>query len=272
VYGRDVVTILRERRNHGMNKKIVFYLFIGLSLLVMACGDDNAATPETKTGATTAVTTGTENTIENFDSTSLTLYKCPKGETNFTIKSNAAHEGTGGLVGSRCPQSGDPLGGKWIYRDDTAALTSQGDRLSIWVKRSNVNPGPTADIAGASTMGFGCSAEGCYYVTLSCQTTGQTCELRVGKVLDLSNAVASSITLNAVPQTYIANRWYKIIVEWTVVGLIDVYLFDSDGMTMLNRVSAWDDTWTSGGIGFRGFGPGDYYFDTYQRYIHPMDE
>ena len=244
-----------------MNKKIVFYLFIGLSLIVMACGDDNAAIPE----ATTGDTTGTSITIENFESTSLTLYKCPKGETNFAIKSNAAYHSASGLVGSGCPASGEPLGGKWIYRDDAAALTSQGDRLSVWMKRSNVNPGPTADIAGASIMGFGCSAERCYYVTLSCQTTGQTCELRVGKVLDLSNAVATSITLNAVPQTYIANRWYKVIVEWTVGGLIDVYLFDSDGMTLLNRVSAMDNTWTSGGIGFWGFGPGDYCFDTYER-------
>jgi hypothetical protein len=87
--------------------------------------------------------------------------------------------------------------------------------------------------------------------------------------LDLSNAVATSIVLNAVPQTYIANRWYKVIVEWTVGGLIDVYLYDSDGSTLLNTISATDNTWNSGGIGFRGFGLGDYYFDTYDRYVQP---
>ena len=67
-----------------MNKKIVLYLFIGLSIFVMACGDDNV---------------GTTTTIENFESSSLALYKCPLGENNFAIKTTAAHDGTYGLFG-----------------------------------------------------------------------------------------------------------------------------------------------------------------------------
>ena len=239
-----------------MNKKNSV-LSIHWSLpFVMAFGDDNA---------------GTAATIEDFESKSLALYKCPKGENNFTIKSTAAHDGANGLIGSGSPQSGEPLGGKWIYRDDAAALTKQGDRLSVWTKRSNVNPGPTPtpDVAGGTNIGFGCSAERCYFVAVTCQTTHQTCEFRVSKVLDLSNAPATSIALNAVPQTYIAHRWYKVIVEWNVGGLIVAYLYDSDGSTLLNTVSATDNTWTSGGIGLRGFGPGDYYFDTYDRYVQP---
>ena len=74
--------------------------------------------------------------------------------------------------------------------------------------------------------------------------------------------------LNSVPQTLIANRWYKMVVEWNVGGLIVAYLYDSDGSTLLNTVLATDNTWTSGGIGFRGF-YGDYYFDTYERYVKP---
>ena len=106
-----------------MNKKIVLYLFIGISIFVMACGDDNV---------------GITTTIEDFESRSLALYKTPMGDTNFAIKTNAAHDDANGLFGTGTSISGDALGGKWIYRDDAAVLTKQGDRLSVWMKRSNV--------------------------------------------------------------------------------------------------------------------------------------
>ena len=51
-----------------MNKKIVLYLFIGLSIFVMACGDDNV---------------GTTTTIEDFESSSLALYKYSHGGNQF---------------------------------------------------------------------------------------------------------------------------------------------------------------------------------------------
>ena len=237
-----------------MNKKIVLYLFIGLSIFAMACGDDNV---------------GTTTTIEDFESGSLALYKCPLGENNFALKTTAAHDGANGLIGSGGAASGDPLGSKWIYRDDAAVLTNQGDRLSVWIKRSNTDAGATPATAGASCMGFGASAAGCYAVDMQCQQS----LLRISKVVDYRNVtnaagVIGTITLATVPQTYIANRWYKIIVEWNVGGLIVAYLYDSDGSTLLNTVSATDNTWTSGGIGFRGF-TGDYYFDTYERYVKP---
>ena len=114
-------------------------------------------------------------------------------------------------------------------------------------------------------MGFGASAAGCYAVAMQSQFS----EFRISKVVDyLTAASGGTVTLKGIPQTYIANRWYKIIVEWNVGGLIVAYLYDSDGSTLLNTVSATDNTWISGGIGFRGYYR-DYYFDTYERYVKP---
>ncbi len=82
-------------------------------------------------------------------------------------------------------------------------------------------------------------------------------------------ATTFSSNLNAVPQTYLANHWYKLAVDWGVGGLMTLNLYDSDGISLLNTVSATDNTYTSGGIAFRGF-RGDYYFDTYELSTAPL--
>jgi hypothetical protein len=52
---------------------------------------------------------------------------------------------------------------------------------------------------------------------------------------------------------------------WGVGGLITAGLYDSDGITLLNTVSAVSNDFTSGGIAFRGAGPGAFVsFDTVQ--------
>jgi hypothetical protein len=60
--------------------------------------------------------------------------------------------------------------------------------------------------------------------------------------------------IGVVPQTWVANKWYRFEVVWGVGGSITGRLFDSDGTTLLNTVTATDTTFTSGGLAFRAFG------------------
>src|SRR5207244_2405915 len=71
--------------------------------------------------------------------------------------------------------------------------------------------------------------------------------------------------IGAVPQSYSLNHWYRLQVDWGTSGAISGKLFDSDGTTLLNTVTATDTAITSGGIAFRSLGSGSKYFDTVQR-------
>ena len=62
-------------------------------------------------------------------------------------------------------------------------------------------------------------------------------------------------------QSWQANKWYRIEVMWMQTGEILARLYDSDGVTLLNTVSAFDSTVASGGIAFRAFG-GAKFFDS----------
>ena len=75
------------------------------------------------------------------------------------------------------------------------------------------------------------------------------------------NAAFGFVTLAEVAQTWVANKWYRFEIVWGVGGSITGRLFDSDGTTLLNTVTAMDNTITSGGLAFRGFGP-THYVDT----------
>ena len=60
---------------------------------------------------------------------------------------------------------------------------------------------------------------------------------------------------SSVSQAWLTNHWYLVQVTWGVGGSITARLFDSDGVTLLNAVSAVDNSIVSGGLAFRGFGP-----------------
>jgi len=77
--------------------------------------------------------------------------------------------------------------------------------------------------------------------------------------------------IGVVPQTWVANKWYRFEIVWGVGGSITGRLFDSDGTTLLNTVTATDNTITSGGLAFRGFGP-THYVDTVQKAGKPNED
>jgi len=66
-----------------------------------------------------------------------------------------------------------------------------------------------------------------------------------------------------VPQSWQSNHWYRLEVSWGATGNIVGRLYDSDGTTLLNTVTATDTTVSTGGIAFRGLGE-NVYFDTMQ--------
>ena len=74
-------------------------------------------------------------------------------------------------------------------------------------------------------------------------------------------ARVGDVYLAAVNQSYLANHWYRLEVDWGRSGTIVGKLFDSNGSTLLNQVTASTTAITSGGIAFRGKGS-DKYFDT----------
>src|SRR5262249_13168453 len=61
-----------------------------------------------------------------------------------------------------------------------------------------------------------------------------------------------------------ANHWYRLEVDWTGSQAITGKLFDSNGTTLLNSVTAsgFTSLFTSGGIGFNAAGPSRKYWDT----------
>jgi hypothetical protein len=150
----------------------------------------------------------------------------------------AAHDGTYGLD--------DYSGQDWIYRSDAAAQLKQGDTASVWLQFAG-----SAD--GRAYFGFGASSLG----TLSLVAAPNT-----GQLLLQSNVGWSSFNnLAAVNQGYLPNHWYRLEVDWGASGTIVGKLFDSNGTTLLNSVTASTGVITSGGIAFRAIGS-DKYWDT----------
>ena len=191
-------------------------------------------------GALGHVTGGTAPvSLQNFDDGLLTGYTF-LGPNNASVTAAAAHDGPFGL------QLGSVT--EWMWRNDSAVAVQQGDTISAWVQPAGT-PG-----LGRFYFGFGASATG----TLSMVLGGNTNTLILQR-----NAGFGFLTLAEVPQSWVANKWYRL--RWSGVGgSITGRLFDSDGMTLLNTVTATDTTITSGGLAFRGFGP-TYFVDTVQK-------
>jgi hypothetical protein len=177
--------------------------------------------------------------LQNFDDGLLTGYTF-LGPNNASVTAAAAHDGPFGL------QLGSVT--EWMWRNDAAVAVQQGDTISAWVQAAGA---PT----GRSYLGFGASATG----TLSMVLGGNTGTLNLQR-----NTGFGFLDIGVVPQTWVANKWYRFEVVWGVGGAITGRLFDSDGTTLLNTVTATDTTITSGGLAFRGFGP-THFVDTVRR-------
>ena len=102
-------------------------------------------------------------------------------------------------------------------------------------------------------FGFGSTSTGTLDMAL-CENTG-TLALQYVPGYSTYNEIAS------VAQTWQINHWYRFEINWGTSGTIIGRLYDSDGVTLLNTVTATNTNITSGGISFRGFGSTKY-FDT----------
>jgi hypothetical protein len=206
--------------------------FNNLSINKTGNGYTLTAASGSLTGATSASfnvsSTPNSNLIEGFE-TSGSWYVVGGSVTAYRA-TYAAHDGTYGL---------DMYNGNdWIYRNDAAAQVKAGDTLSVWVQFSG-----SAD--GRAYFGFGASSGG----TLSLVAAPNT-----GQLILQQNLGYGYANLAAVNQTYSANHWYRLEVDWGKSGTIVGKLFDSNGTTLLQQVTTATTTITSGGIAFRALG------------------
>jgi len=206
-------------------------------------GNDTIATAQSLNPARGAlghvIGGATPVSLQNFDDGQLTGYTF-LGPNNASVTAAAAHDGPFGL------QLGSVT--EWMWRNDSAVAVEQGNTISAWVQAAGA---PT----GRLYVGFGASATG----TLSMILGGNTNSLVLQR-----NTAFGFADIGSVPQTWVANKWYRFEIVWEVGGNITGRLFDSDGTTLLNTVTANDTTITSGGLAFRSFGP-THFVDTVQK-------
>jgi hypothetical protein len=212
--------------------------FSNLSINSTGTGFTLAGSSGSLTGATSASfnITSANKVIEDFESTE-TWYIAGGWYASAYRASYAAHDGTYGLD--------DYSGNDWIYRTDSGAQLHAGDTASVWLAFSG-----SAD--GRAYFGFGASSGG----TLSLVAAPNT-----GQLILQQNLSYGFANLAAVSQSYLANHWYRLEVDWGTSGKIVGKLFDSNGTTLLGSVTASTTAITSGGIAFRATGS-DKYWDT----------
>jgi hypothetical protein len=175
-------------------------------------------------------------TIEDFEDGNISEYT--NTGAGAAVTNAAAHDGNYGL------ELTNGSGG-WIYRDDAQVHNQQGDVVSYWAH--------TGGDTNRIYLGFGATAGGCYSAVIAPNTTSFIIQL---------NAGYGFADIGTVSQTWQANHWYRVEVHWGT-GTIQALLFDSDGTTLLNTVNASDNTFTNGGLAFRGFvGAAPVYVDT----------
>jgi hypothetical protein len=177
-------------------------------------------------------------TIEGFEGSS-TYHIVGGSYPTATISTIAKHDGSYGLV--------DSNGSDWIYRNDSAVQVKQGDTISVWLQMAG-----TAD--GRAYFGFGAGPTG----TLSLVAAPNT-----GQLLIQNNAGYGFTTIGSASETWQPNHWYRLEVDWGTSGTIIGKVFDSNGTTLLQTVTASTTVITSGGIAFRAIGSNKYW-DTVQ--------
>jgi hypothetical protein len=213
--------------------------FSNLTLNNAGTGYTLRASSGNLSGATSAsfnVTSNSSKVIEGFE-TSSSWYTVGASSPTAYLSTAAAHDGTYGLD--------DYSGSDWIYRNDAGSQVKAGDTLSVWLRFSG-----TAD--GRAYFGFGASASG----TLSLVAAPNTNQLLLQQ-----NTNYGYVNLAAVNQTFQANHWYRLEVDWGTSGKIVGRLYDSHGTTLLRTVTATTTAITSGGIAFRATGH-DKFWDT----------
>jgi len=177
--------------------------------------------------------TASATVIEDFESGNLSAYTVVGSQATATVSPSYAHDGIYGLG------TGQSVQAEWYYRNDAGAHVLQGENISYWVNFLGA-----AD--GRAYLGFGASSQGTYCLTLAPNSNTLILESDF-------NYGSSFSDLATVSQTFQANHWYRAEVDWSVGGGMTGKLYDSDGTTLLNSVTASNNFWTSGGIALRGF-------------------
>jgi len=147
------------------------------------------------------------------------------GITLGTVSASYAHDGSYGLQ--------DP---EWMYRTDVS-LGNTGTRLSCWVR-------PTS-LVGRAYLGFGASASGCWSAVIAPNTS---------QFLIQQNSGYSFTTAASASQTWQANKWYLVTIQFLSTSSVTCNLYDSDGTTLLNSLSGSGITGLPGGVAMRSFG------------------
>jgi hypothetical protein len=208
--------------------------FTGLSLNAAGTGYTLVASGGGLTGATSSsfnVSTVSSNTVEGFENGLGNYYYSGSATPRVSTSTSAAHDGTYGLL-----DAGD---GDWYLRLDSAAAVNPGDTVSVWTRFAG-----SAD--GRAYFGFGTTTSGTLSAVLAANT---------GQLLIQSNSGFTSYTnLASTSQSYQANHWYRVEVAWGTSGKVVVRLYDSDGTTLLNSVSATTSDTTAGYFAFRAIG------------------
>jgi hypothetical protein len=184
-------------------------------------------------------------TIESFDGTSpLNAYTRVGGfSRTATVAAAAKHDGGMGLS--------DTNGSDWNYRNPATPLVKAGDSISVWLQFAT-------SASGTASFGFGASSSG----TLALVASPGTNQLILQRVT-FGFFGATTTQLAAVTQTFVANHWYRLRVDWSTSGAIIGKLYDSNGTTLLNTVTySTPTTIKSGGIAFQATGSGTKYWDT----------
>jgi hypothetical protein len=191
------------------------------------------------TSATFNVTTNNGTVIENFTNGLSNYYYVGNSYPLVGIASYAAHPGTAseGLV-----DEGD---GNWYFRQDSGAVITPGSTVSVWVQLSGA-------ANGRAYFGFGTNyPSGLDSVVLAPNTN---------QFIIQNNAGFESFTnLAAVTQTYTANTWYLMQVQWGTSGKVIADLYASNGTTLLNSVTAATGDTTAGTFAFRATGSNKYF-------------
>lgn len=169
--------------------------------------------------------------LESFDDGNMTEYASFGGTTNASASATAAHDGAYGMAQTD--------GSGWVVRNDAPVQVSQGEKLSTWVRLGG---------SGRAYFGFGATPSG----TLSAVLASNSSSF----ILQYNSSYYYFSDLVSAPQTYLFNHWYRTEIDWKTGGQIEAKLYDSDGVMLLNTISASYPSVTSGGIAFRAIGSG----------------
>jgi hypothetical protein len=142
---------------------------------------------------------------------------------------------SGGSVTTACAHDGpqgisDP---GWYYRTDVT-YGSPGDGLRIWVK-----PG-----SGRFYMGFGATASGAWSLVAAPNTT---------ELIIQQNSGYGYSDLSSVSQSWVTGQWYLLEAVFEEGGLVVGNLYDEDGTTLINTVSATLSGFAPAGVAIRSF-------------------